>query len=114
MATSKEIVKHESYTKTADMLNIKAVAGDAHFTTHRIYRNKKLLKNGEGEVNTETSIDQGDTIQILSTINKPQGSSAHATVTIEMEQQGNVEAFNYASHEPDFDEVKYNIKISIE
>jgi hypothetical protein len=113
MANSKTIPKTEDYTAAKGEIKISSIAGDAHLTTHRIYLNSTMVKNGEGAVNVDVSVKSGDKIFIISTINKPSGTSPFASLTVKIANGDQVFPFEYSSNEPDFDEVIYDVTINI-
>jgi hypothetical protein len=113
MPNTKTIKKEEQFELSNGELVIKCYAGDAHITYFRVYHNLQLIRAGEGQVQVSTMPEKGDTIFIVATINKPSGSSDYATISIDLEDNGASEDWEYSSHEPDYDEVIYEVKINL-
>lgn len=113
MPNTKTIRKNEQFNLSFGELRIKSIPGDAHLTTSRIYYNDELIANGEGEVEANTIAQRGDQILIIATINKPQGSSDFASLSIEVNDDGNLDRWDYSSYEPGHDEVIYEVEISL-
>ena len=113
MATTKTIGKAEQFKLSTGPLFIKSIPGDGHLTYSRIYQNGKLIKAGEGIIETSTTGKAGDEIFITTTINKPNGSSDFASLTIEMNDDHNSDRWVYSSSEPDFDVVVYEVTITL-
>jgi len=111
MSSTKRITKNEQFSLSSGKLTIKSIAGDAHFTFHRIYYNNTLIITGEGAITVNKSIEAGGEIYIESTINLPDGSSDYASLSVEMNDDTNSECWNYSSKEPDYEEVIYEVSI---
>ena len=111
MPNSKRITKNEQFNLSSGEITIKSIAGDAHLTMHRIYYDNTLIKSGEGVVVAKKVAEAGKEIYIEATINLPDGSSDYASLSVEMNDDGNSESWNYSSHEPESNEVIYAISI---
>lgn len=113
MANSKTIQIKNQFNLSSGVIKIKSIAGDAHLTTSQIYLNNRLIRNGEGEVKVSASVQSGDEIFLIATINKPEGSSDYASLTVEMMDDLNSLGWNFSAYEPDYDEVLYEISITL-
>lgn len=113
MANTKTIKKNEQFSLSNIELTIKSISGDAHLTTSSIYLNDNLIKNGEGFVEVHTTAQSGNELFISATINMPAGSSDLASLSIEMNDDHNFKRWDYSSPEPDYDEVIYEVTITL-
>ncbi len=113
MPNTKTIEETRQFGHENELLTISVFPGNAHLTYTRIYRNINMIAAGEGELQTSNAGEKGDQIIVKSTINKPFGTSAHATLSIAMENSSHSQTFPFTSHEPDFDEVIYKVIITL-
>ena len=113
MPNTKKIIKNELYNLSQGELTIKSIAGDANMTTHRIYNNNILIKNGDGIVIGKTTAEPGDEIFVEATINLSEDSSNYASLSVEMNDNENSDHWDYSSQQTDFDEVIYEVTIAL-
>ena len=111
MAETKKILKTERFTYESGELTIKSIPGNAHYTTCRIYVNKKLIGFGQGVVERQASVNKNDTVKVKATINKPEGTSVHAALSVTVGDDKNMEQWSYTSPEPGYNEVIYEVLI---
>ena len=113
MPNTKRINKEEGFQISSGDLTIRSIPGDAHITASRIYKNDVLIAYGEGLVQATCAPGVGDKFEIIATINKPAGTSDHASITVELEDEDNSSDWTYTSYQNEYDEVIYTVIITL-
>ena len=107
-----EIEKNLEFQHSDGNITIKVIPGDAHLMTTLVYKNGKLIKNGDGTIEVIVEAKTGDLFKIISTVFKQVGSD-HASITIIISNENHTESLPIKIKVPDHDTVVFKVNIQL-